>query len=178
MKTNFTSHSKINSSLQVKNYIFKYNRHRLSSNIAILKLSDKISIKKNYITKVFYYDRNTSKKIIIKNDIVKKTILFFNKKYSTKTKLLIVIKKFIPIGYGFGGGSSNACVVLRYLYDLHKIDYSNFNFDALSLGSDIPLFKDNNPKNIDGILSIRKIYKKEYQLEKNSFNIPLKKKSN
>jgi 4-diphosphocytidyl-2-C-methyl-D-erythritol kinase len=99
------------------------------------------------------------KKIIIKNDIIGKTIKFFDKKYSTKTSLSVKVIKFIPIGYGLGGGSSNASVVLKYLYSLHSIADSNYDYDSHIIGSDVSLFRNNLPKQIDGIASVKNTIK-------------------
>ena len=57
---------------------------------------------------------NTTK-IFVKNDIIKKTIKYFDKKYNKKSKFNILVDKKIPIGYGIGGGSSNAASILKYL---------------------------------------------------------------
>ena len=61
----------------------------------------------------------------------------------------------IPIGYGIGGGSSNAASILKYLYKFYKINPKNFFDDAPELGSDVLLFFNQTPKIIDGIKSYR-----------------------
>ena len=37
-----------------------------------------------------------------------------------------MIHKNIPIGYGLGGGSSNAASILKFLYKYHQIKSNNF----------------------------------------------------
>jgi 4-diphosphocytidyl-2-C-methyl-D-erythritol kinase len=163
MKTKFKSYSKVNIDLKVISYLRKIKKHKLNSNIALLKLSDDIYIQKSIKNNILYLDGRSKKKLIIQNDIIQKTIKFFDKKYSTKTSLSIKVIKFIPIGYGLGGGSSNASVVLKYLYELHSISDSNFDFDSHMIGSDVCLFKDLMPKKIDGIKSYVALIKPSYR---------------
>ena len=103
--------------------------------------------------------RNKQKKIFVKNDIIKKTIKYFDKKYNKKSKFNILVDKKIPIGYGIGGGSSNAASILKYLYKFYKINPKNFFDDAPELGSDVLLFFNQTPKIIDGIKSYRMLNK-------------------
>ena len=175
MKTKFKSYSKVNIDLKVMSYLKKIQKHKLRSNIVILKLSDDIDIQKSIKNNIVYLDGRSKKKLIIQNDIIDKTIKFFDKKYSTKTSLSIKINKFIPVGYGLGGGSSNASVVLKYLYALHSISYSNFDFDSHVIGSDVCLFKDMMPKKIDGIKSFEVVIKPSYKWNKIYLLLPSKK---
>ncbi len=125
----------------------------------------------------FYTQTVIQKKLKIRNDIISKTINFFDSKYSTKTNLSIKVVKFIPIGYGFGGGSSNASTILKYLYSYHSISDINFNHDAHIIGSDVSLFKDLFPKEIDGISIIKKKIKRRYTWKKIYLLLPSKKNS-
>ncbi len=175
MKTKFKSYSKINTDLKVVGYLKKPKKHKLKSNVAILKLADDIHITKSKKNNILYIDGISKRKLIIKNDIIGKTIKFFDKKYYTKTSLSIKIVKFIPIGYGLGGGSSNAAVVLKYLYSLHSITDNNFNYDSHLIGSDVSLFKDNFPKIIDGISSVKIKIKRNYSWKKIYLLLPSKK---
>ncbi|MDA0986885.1 MAG: 4-(cytidine 5'-diphospho)-2-C-methyl-D-erythritol kinase [Bacteroidetes bacterium] len=54
----------------------------------------------------------------------------------------INIKKFIPIGSGLGGGSSNAATVLKLLIKFWGVEITNteLNKIALSIGSDVSYF--------------------------------------
>ena len=148
------SPAKINLNLKVIKFDKKLKKHKLSSQIAIIKLHDVIEIKPSNDLSVIYRDTN-KKKIFVKNDIIKKTIKYFDKKYKKKSKFNILVDKKIPIGYGIGGGSSNAASILKYLYKFYKINPKNFFDDAPELGSDVLLFFNQTPKIIDGIKSYR-----------------------
>ena len=147
------SPAKINLNLKVIKFDKKLQKHQLSSQIAIIKLHDVIEIKQSNDLSVIY--RDNKKKIFVKNDIIKKTIKYFDKKYNKKSKFNILVDKKIPIGYGIGGGSSNAASILKYLYKFYKINPKNFFDDAPELGSDVLLFFNQTPKIIDGIKSYR-----------------------
>ena len=148
------SPAKINLNLKVIKFDKNLQKHKLSSQIAIIKLHDVIEIKPSNDLSVIYRDTN-KKKIFVKNDIIKKTIKYFDKKYKKKSKFNILVDKKIPIGYGIGGGSSNAASILKYLYKFYKINPQNFFDDAPELGSDVLLFFNQTPKIIDGIKSYR-----------------------
>ena len=73
MKTHkLISPAKINLNLKVINFDKEFKKHKLSSQVAIIKLHDVIEINQSNDLKVVYRDKNR-KKIIIKNDLVKKT---------------------------------------------------------------------------------------------------------
>jgi len=148
------SPAKINLNLKVIKFDKNLQKHKLSSQIAIIKLHDVIEIKPSNDLSIIYRDTN-KKKIFVKNDIIKKTIKYFDKKYKKKSKFNILVDKKIPIGYGIGGGSSNAASILKYLYKFYKINPKNFFYDAPELGSDVLLFFNQTPKIIDGIKSYR-----------------------
>ncbi len=148
------SPAKINLNLKVIKFDKNLQKHKLSSQVAIIKLHDVIEIKPSNDLSVVYKDTN-KKKIFVKNDIIKKTIKYFDKKYKKKSKFNILVDKKIPIGYGIGGGSSNAASILKYLYKFYKINPQNFFDDAPELGSDVLLFFNQTPKIIDGIKSYR-----------------------
>ena len=148
------SPAKINLNLKVIKFDKNLQKHKLSSQIAIIKLHDVIEIKPSNDLSIIYRDTN-KKKIFVKNDIIKKTIKYFDKKYKKKSKFNILVDKKIPIGYGIGGGSSNAASILKYLYKFYKINPKNFFDDAPELGSDVLLFFNQTPKIIDGIKSYK-----------------------
>ena len=148
------SPAKINLNLKVIKFDKNLQKHKLSSQVAIIKLHDVIEIKQSNDLSVMYRDNN-KKKIFVKNDIIKKTIKYFDKKYKKKSKFNILVDKKIPIGYGIGGGSSNAASILKYLYKFYKINPQNFFDDAPELGSDVLLFFNQTPKIIDGIKSYK-----------------------
>jgi 4-diphosphocytidyl-2-C-methyl-D-erythritol kinase len=159
------SPAKINLNLKVIKFDKNLQKHKLSSQIAIIKLHDVIEIKPSNDLSVIYRDTN-KKKIFVKNDIIKKTIKYFDKKYKKKSKFNILVDKKIPIGYGIGGGSSNAASILKYLYKFYKINSKNFFDDAPELGSDVLLFFNQTPKIIDGIKSYRILNKNKARWKK------------
>ena len=61
--------------------------------------------------------------------------------------IYVKIYKYIPIGGGLGGGSSDAAAVLKGLYEIYKISGEEKRLKklALSLGSDVPFFLTNKP---------------------------------
>ena len=168
------SPAKINLNLKVIKFDKNLQKHKLSSQIAIIKLHDVIEIKPSNDLSVIYRDTN-KKKIFVKNDIIKKTIKYFDKKYKKKSKFNILVDKKIPIGYGIGGGSSNAASILKYLYKFYKINPKNFFDDAPELGSDVLLFFNQTPKIIDGIKSYRILKKNTARWKKIYLIFPRKK---
>ena len=173
MSTQLVSPAKINITLKVIGFDKNLSKHKLSSKIVLLKLSDTIKISSSNRLSVRY--SNNKKKINIQNDIIKKTIIYFDKKYGTNSKFNILIKKDIPIGYGLGGGSSNAATILKFLYNHHNINFINFDVDAPRIGSDVLLFKDTYPKIIDGLDKYKKIYIKKPRWKKIFLIFPQKK---
>ncbi len=147
------SPSKINLNLKILKFDKSWNKYKLSSKISILKLSDEIKVTNSKKLLIDYRFANKNQKI--KNDIILKTIKFFDKKYKTISNFNILVIKKIPIGYGLGGGSSNAATILKFLYSYHNIDSNNFYLDAPLIGSDVLLFIDSRPKIIDGIKNHR-----------------------
>ena len=148
-------------------------KHKISSKVYLLKLSDNITVLKSKNLSIKYYINK--KKITVQNDIIKKTIIYFDKKYGTSSKFEISINKVIPIGYGLGGGSSNSASILKYLYNFHNIDNKNFYIDAPYIGSDVLIFMDNYPKVIDGLNKFKKINTKKPRWRKIFLLIPSKK---
>ncbi len=159
------SPAKINLNLKVISFNEELKKHKLSSQIAIIKLHDVIKIYQTNNLSITYRD-NKDKKIYIKNDIIKNTIKYFDKKYKKKSKFNIIVNKQIPIGYGVGGGSSNAASILKYLYKFYKLNPKNFLDDAPKLGSDVLLFYNQTPKIIDGIKSYRTLNKNKHRWRK------------
>ena len=104
---------------------------------------DKIGIKKHYKFEVEYlYSGKTPMKV--HNCSITRVKNWVNKMYpEINTNYKIVVKKFIPIGSGFGGESSDAAYVLRFFLKKHKLDELSDQHlldIALNVGSDIPFF--------------------------------------
>ena len=73
--------------------------------------------------------------------IVEKTIYFLQKKYNISSNFEIKIKKNIPLGAGFGGGSADAAAVARLILKTHNLNIKKKEIiDNLSnIGADIPV---------------------------------------
>lgn len=67
--------------------------------------------------------------------------------------LKVYLKKNIPLGAGLGGGSSNAAVLLKYLWELtqKQNSWELIREIALELGSDVPFFLQNAPAFVSGV---------------------------
>ncbi|MCL2720649.1 MAG: 4-(cytidine 5'-diphospho)-2-C-methyl-D-erythritol kinase [Treponema sp.] len=81
-------------------------------------------------------------KLNIENNIIYKAVSFFREKTNFSQGLKIKLEKYIPVGGGLGGGSSNAAVTLL---TLNKMAGYPLNREALleaaaTLGSDVPFF--------------------------------------
>ena len=174
MKTTLLkSPAKINLTLKVLNFNKKLMKHKLSSKVFLIKLSDTIKVSKSKNLSIKYY--LNKKKITVNNDIIKKTLIYFDKKYKTSSKFAISINKKIPIGYGLGGGSSNSASILKFMYNFYNIDKKKFYTDAPKIGSDVLIFNDNYPKLIDGLNKLKKINTNKPRWKKIFLLIPLKK---
>ncbi len=153
MRVKLLSPAKINHSLRVIAFNQLEKKHKLSSRVNLLKLSDIITISNSKKLSINYFYQK--KKLIIKNDIILKAIKYFDHKYNKKSNFIISIQKKIPIGYGLGGGSSNAATILKFLYKFYDLPSLHFYKDAPFLGSDVLLFSDQSPKIIDGLKNAR-----------------------
>ncbi len=167
------SPAKINLTLNVISFDKKLLKHKLSSKVVLLKLSDIIKVSKANKLNIKYF--SGKKRLLIKNDIINKTIKYFDKKYGTQSNFNISIIKNIPIGYGLGGGSSNSAAILKFLYKYNNIDKNNFYIDAPRISSDVLLFIDKNAKIIDGLLKYKKINIKNPRWKKLFILFPSKK---
>ena len=74
-------------------------------------------------------------------------------KYGFKQNLAIHIEKKIPIGAGFGGGSSDAAAIIRALVEIFSLTAEDDELVeiAKSIGSDVPFFLKQRPARIQGI---------------------------
>ncbi|MEO8448032.1 MAG: hypothetical protein ABI528_11075, partial [bacterium] len=86
-------------------------------------------------------------------------------------KINLYIKKFIPVGGGLGGGSSNAASIVKFLIKYFNIDIAENRKEilklALSIGSDVPFFLMNKPCYAEGrgeILEILRDFNINYDI--------------
>lgn len=135
MKIN--SYSKINISLLVKKK--KKNLHKIKSFFILNEnLYDEIEIEKSDKMTVEYY--LDGKKILIKDCIITKTINYINKKFNVSLSYKIKVNKKIPIGSGLGGASSNAAILLNYIFENENIKPKRIKSWIKDIGSDVYFF--------------------------------------
>ena len=157
MKYKYKSYAKINSYLNVMAKLDN-GYHAINTHFQIIDLYDELEFIESDEIQV-----DSNEKIIKSNNSIIETIKWFNQKYKVNQKFKIKIKKLIPIGAGLGGGSSNAAISLQFLSKFHNIQIEEIdnNEIALSLGADVPVFKDKWSCHASGIGDI---------LGKRSFN--------
>ncbi|MDC3063452.1 4-(cytidine 5'-diphospho)-2-C-methyl-D-erythritol kinase [Alphaproteobacteria bacterium] len=135
--------AKLNLNLYVKDKL-ENGYHSLESDICFLDLHDEINIKISNINKI----KLSSKSIFFLKDenILSKTLKFFNDEFGKNDKFNITLKKNIPIGAGLGGGSSDSAALLlglRYFYNINpfnseKISLKKLKEIGFKIGSDVP----------------------------------------
>ncbi len=76
------------------------------------------------------------------NNLAMRAAHLLKKVSKTKYGVDLFLQKFIPIGGGLGGGSSNAATTLVALNKLWELNLSNEELQklALQLGADVPIF--------------------------------------
>jgi len=95
---------------------------------------------------------NSSLQIPAGNNLVLRAANALRQYTGTKQGAIIHLDKSIPVGAGMGGGSSDAACTLRGLCQLWNIEISPEELLslALSLGSDIPFFLQDQPAIVEG----------------------------
>ena len=135
MQFEVNSYAKINSFLNVlRKRADGY--HEIYTHFELLDLKDKLFFFESSENKVFCDG------IAPEENIILKSIKWFNNKFSKNQHFSLKIKKTIPMGAGLGGGSSNAAATLCFLCDYHGIERQLLDFNEISfqLGADIPIF--------------------------------------
>ncbi len=82
----------------------------------------------------------TSTKPIQGKNMLEKAYEIFRSKTGFEFGLEIHLIKRIPMKAGFGGGSSNAGTLLRFLGEIYKISYDDLLRIAVEVGGDVPFF--------------------------------------
>ncbi len=135
--------AKLNLNLFVKEKL-KNGYHSLESDICFLDLYDKINIKLSNFNKITISEQST---FFLKNEnILFKTLDYFNSEFQNYDKFNITLNKNIPIGAGLGGGSSDSAALLLGLrhfynknpYNSKKISLTKLKQVGLKIGSDVP----------------------------------------
>ena len=135
--------AKLNLNLNVKGKL-KNGYHSLESDICFLDLHDTINIKLSNLNKIKI--SKDSSFFLKDENILSKTLNYFNSEFKNNDKYNITLKKNIPIGAGLGGGSSDSAALLlglRYFYNKNpnnkkKISFTELKEIGLKIGSDVP----------------------------------------
>ena len=135
--------AKLNLNLYVKDKLDN-GYHSLESHICFLDLCDEINLELSNSNKIKLSNKST---FILKNEnLLSKTLNYFNKEFKNNNKFNITLKKNIPIGAGLGGGSSDSATLLlglRHFYNRNpnnskKITLTKLKEIGLKIGSDVP----------------------------------------
>ena len=162
--------AKLNLNLYVKEKLDN-GYHLLNSDICFLDLYDEIIIKRSNLNKINVSNKSTF--FFKEENILSKTLNYFNSEFKNQNKFNITLKKNIPIGAGLGGGSSDSATLLlglRYFYNINsshskKITLKKLKEIGLKIGSDVPACIMGRSLQLSGIgeklkkISVEKNYK-------------------
>ena len=162
--------AKLNLNLYIKEKLDN-GYHSLISDICFLDLYDKIIIKPSNLNKIKVSNKSTF--FFKEENILSKTLNYFNSEFKNQNKFNITLKKNIPIGAGLGGGSSDSATLLlglRYFYNINsshskKITLKKLKEIGLKIGSDVPACIMGRSLQLSGIgeklkkISVEKNYK-------------------
>jgi 4-diphosphocytidyl-2-C-methyl-D-erythritol kinase len=111
--------------------------HEILSVFREVRLTDVLSIRKSVKTGLSLHADPQ-----IKENILRKTYDIFTSKYGIYPGLVVKLRKRIPLGGGLGGGSSDAAVFLRFLFETTGMRHnaSEMIEMAAEIGSDVPFF--------------------------------------
>ena len=156
--------AKLNLNLYIKDKL-QNGYHSLESDICFLELYDEINIKLSNLNKIELSDKSTF--ILRDENLLSKTLNYFNKEFKNNIKFNITLKKNIPIGAGLGGGSSDSATLLlglrhfynRNPYNSKKITLTKLKEVGLKIGSDVPACLVGKSLKLSGIgEKLKKIY--------------------
>ena len=167
---NLIAPAKLNLNLYVKEKLDN-GYHSLNSDICFLDLYDEIIIKPSNLNKIKVSNKSTF--FFKEENILSKTLNYFNSEFKNQNKFNITLKKNIPIGAGLGGGSSDSATLLlglRYFYNINsshskKITLKKLKEIGLKIGSDVPACIMGRSLQLSGIgeklkkISVEKNYK-------------------
>ena len=135
--------AKLNLNLYVKDKLHN-GYHSLESDICFLDLYDEIRIELSNSNRIKLSDKST---FFLKGEnLLSKTLIYFNREFKDTNRFKITLKKNIPIGAGLGGGSSDSATLLlglRYFYNKNpfnskKVTLKKLKEIGLKIGSDVP----------------------------------------
>ena len=145
--------------------------HSLESDICFLNLYDEINMKISNFNEIVVSDKST---FFLKDEnILSRTLNYFNSEFNNNNKFNITLKKNIPVGAGLGGGSSDSATLLLGLrhfynknpYNSKKITITQLKEIGLKIGSDVPACITGKSLKLSGIgerlkkISVAKNYK-------------------
>ena len=122
--------------------------HNLFSHMQLIDLFDEISFVPSNSNVVFCeYSELQEQNLIIKS------IEYFNETFSTNFNFQINLKKNIPFASGLGGGSSNAAYTILLLCMLSEVSIKKLNAKEVGkeIGADVPFFINSKSCYVAGI---------------------------
>jgi len=122
------------------------NYHNIRSGVTFINLFDQITVEKSSFFKINYIGKFAPKNSFYEDCILEKLFKTFR---ISKPKLNFIVEKNIPVQAGLGAASSNAAAMFRILEKLNIYKINNIK-DTRILGSDIPLFLNQNDCLIQG----------------------------
>ena len=160
------SYAKINLTLAV-NKRLNIGLHNIQSIYCLINLYDKILIKKikNTNTDKISFNGPFSKSIDKSNNSVKKILNIMRKNEIINDYYSIRVNKNIPVFAGFGGGTSNAATLLKFLMK-KKLNKKILSKIDKEVGSDLRLFFHNQgfQKNLKSVIELKKKHKLHFLL--------------
>ena len=133
---NIKTPAKINTFLNVDS-VREDGYHNISSHMQLVDLFDEISFVPSNSNAIFCeYSELQEQNLIIKS------IEYFNETFSTNFNFQINLKKNIPFASGLGGGSSNAAYTILLLCFISGISIKKLNAQEVGkeIGADVPFF--------------------------------------
>ena len=160
------SYAKINLTLAV-NKRLNIGLHNIQSIYCLINLYDKILIKKikNTNSDKISFNGPFSKSIDKSNNSVKKILNIMRKNEIINNYYSVRVNKNIPAFAGFGGGTSNAATLLKFLTK-KKLNRKILSKIDKEVGSDLKLFFHNQgfQKNLKSVIELKKKHKLHFLL--------------
>ena len=148
----YKAYAKINLYLRIRG-VFPNGYHDLDMIMMPIDLYDQITINvlPDSAPKSFVYTEGLN--VRESDNLAFIALNRMREKYGFKQNLAIHIEKTIPIGAGFGGGSSDAAAIMRALVEIFALPATDEELVAIakSIGSDVPFFLKQKPARIQGI---------------------------
>ncbi len=139
------TYAKVNIGLNILKDNKHFNKHKIKSIFCLVDdYYDDIYIKKSKVDVINYFD-SKNQHLLIKNDVVSKTIQFMKSYFNILDCFDIKIVKSIPMQAGLGGSSSDSGAIIKFLINKYQLKLSKKMFKkiAIELGSDICFFISN-----------------------------------